>query len=74
MSEKRKRLSNVKINLNRTPPKKKKEEESCVCLIQCKERDKSATITKFSEKSRKSVYNAAKIRNDANVVSILDDY
>lgn len=73
MSKKPKKLSSFEVNVNISPPKKPKTAEISNCILNCTEKS-AEPITKFSETSIKSVYNAAKIRNDQKVISIIDSF
>ena len=70
---KAKRLSCYNVNLNVTPTKKKKN-DGCVCIIHCKNVKETEKTTVFSKTSRDTVYNAAIIRANAEVVSFFEEY
>ena len=73
MSLKRKTIP-VEVNVNISPAKRRKKSEKIVgCILQCTEKS-ADPIIKFSETSRKTVYEAAKKRNDENVIAIIDSF
>lgn len=72
MSRKRKSTP-FEVNINISPSKKKKKSEKNACILQCTDKSAGPT-TKFSETSKKSVYEAAQLRNDEEVIEIIDSF
>ena len=63
------------VNVNISPTKKRKESETNVgCILQCTEKYAELRITKFSETTKKTVYEAAKKRNDEKVIAIIESF
>lgn len=74
MSRKRKSTS-FEVNLNISPAKiRKKSETNLGCILQCTEKNSESGVTKFSETTKKTVYEAAKKRNDEKVIAIIDSF
>ena len=70
VSNKRRRLSSLKINLNLTPPEKQKKTTVFASYTAKKVKNQKKTST-FSQKSPETVYKAAQIRNDTHVIATL---
>ena len=74
MSRKRKTIP-FEVNVNISPTKiRKKSETNVGCILQCTEKNADSRITNFSETTKKTVYEAAKIRNDEKVIAIMDSF
>lgn len=76
MSKKRKQDKPFEFNVNISPAKRRKKHVPKVgCILQCtRKNDGTDTVTKFSEASRKRVYEAARKRNDEEVIALLDSF
>ena len=75
MSNKRKRLFSLKINLNLTPPKKQKKTTTVFAsytMQKKSEKLEEKKKTTFSQKLHETVYKAAQIRNDTHVIATLE--
>ena len=61
----------LEVKLNISPAKRRKKSEKIVdCILRCTKKGTESVI-KFSETSRKTVYEAAKKRNHENVIGII---
>ena len=73
MSRKRKTIP-FEVNVNISPAKKRKKSEKNVgCILQCTGKS-TESITKFSETTKKTVYEAAKKRKDEKVIALIDSF
>ena len=73
MSKRFNKRQALNVNVNLTPTKKRKKLTNFKCILNCSV-EKNEGITKFSKKSREIVYNAACVRKDEKILTLLASY